>query len=70
MKRWLVGIAIFVGSFAVLFLSMALIAYRAVWDGRATGIGLVFPRDVRITTVVVTILPVAFAVWLSGKLIR
>jgi hypothetical protein len=69
MKRWLVAIAIF-GSFAVLFLGMALIAYRAVWDGRATGIGLVFPRDVRITTIVVALVLAAFAAWLSGKLIR
>jgi hypothetical protein len=70
MKRWFVAVAIFIGSFAVLFLGMVLVAYRQVSDGRATGIGLVFPRDVRITSVVVAILLAALAVWLSGKLVQ
>jgi hypothetical protein len=69
MKRGLIALAIFLGSFAVLFLAMVLVAYRAVWAGQATGIGLVFPGDVRITAVV-SILLATFAVWLSGKLAR
>ncbi len=68
MKRWLAAIGIFIGSFLVLLLGMAYMAYRQVSDKYATGATFVsaFSRN----TLIASVLLAVFAVWLSGKLTR
>jgi len=68
MKRWLAAIAIFIGSFLVLLFGMAYMASRQLSATQATGIE--FVRVFSRYTLIASVLLAAFAVWLSGKLIR
>jgi len=68
MKRWLAAIAIFIGSFLVLLFGMADMASHQLSGTQATGIEVV--RVFSRYTLVANVLLAAFAVWLSGKLIR
>ncbi len=70
MKRWLLASAIFIGGMLVILAVPAYRSYRAISTEKATGIALVISRDTILFNLVLAILLGAFAVWLSGRLVR
>ena len=71
MKRWLITGAIFVGTMFLLVVLNVLIVFMP-WKAteQATGIALVISPESLTVLFIVTVLVLAFAVWLSGKLVQ
>ena len=71
MKRLTVGSVIFLVLLAIVQLPSLLAAYRSISPERATGVAFVLgsPTEILFRVLVLVIL-IALAYWLSGKLVR
>jgi len=71
MKRALVGLGLFVGSFAILTivwnLPAILLSYRDYVKERTMGIAVVLAPDVWVMLSVIALISAGLALWLSGK---
>jgi len=74
MKRALVGLGLFVGSFVILTilwnLPAILLSYRGYVKEKTTGIAVVLAPDILVTLSVIALISAGLAFWLSGKFAR
>ena len=70
MKRFLIGVAIFVMGLGGFIAVNVLLAYFSAGPNEVTGIAMVLAPDTIVSSVVLITLLVILSVWLSGRLVK